>query len=237
MNTDVSAGVKRLKFLIGLLVVSNLVLGVLSFRFLVALDADYNELIDRSLPTINHLRGMTSESSVTHRSLTFALSAQQPERQAGYLKTAELAQAKEERHIRDIAPVLDAELGPETVARLKKAHDLYYTRSSALIALLRDGKRQEAGDRVREMRDALDAFMITVADIADAFAQRSQDEGDLVSANVRKHGTIVLGLGGWPLAIAGALTFLIAVVLGLMVNLARQLSAPGDRDPERLNEG
>jgi len=53
------------------------------------------------------------------------------------------------------------------------------------------------------MRDALDAFMTTVADIADAFAQRSQDEGDLVSASVRKHGTIVLGLGGWPLAIGG----------------------------------
>ena len=237
MNTDVSAGVKRLKFLIGLLVVSNLVLGVLSFRFLVALDADYNELIDRSLPTINHLRGMTSESSVTHRSLTFALSAQQPERQAGYLKTAELAQAKEERHIRDIAPVLDAELGPGTAARLKMAHDLYCTRSSALIALLRDGKRQEAGDRVREMRDALDAFMITVADIADAFAQRSQDEGDLVSANVRRHGTIVLGLGGWPLVVAAALAGLIAVVLGLMINLARQLNAPGDREPGRLHEG
>jgi CHASE3 domain sensor protein len=237
MNADVSVGVKRLKLLIGILVVSNLVLGVLSFRFLVTLDADYNELIDRSLPTINHLRGMTSESSVTHRSLTFALSAQQPERQAGYLKTAEQALAKEERHIRDVTPVLDAELGPETGARLKKAHDLYYTRSSALIALLRDGKRQEAGDRVREMRDALDAFMITVADIADAFAQRSQDEGDLVSASVRKHGTIVLGLGGWPLAIAGALTFLIVIVLGLMVNLARQLSAPGDREPGRLNDG
>jgi CHASE3 domain sensor protein len=237
MSADVSIGVKRLKLLIGVLVVSNLVLGVLSFRFLVALDADYNELIDRSLPTINHLRGMTSESSVTHRSLTFALSAQQPERQAGYLKTAEQALAKEERHIRDVTPVLDAELGAETVARLKKAHDLYYTRSSALIALLRDGKRQEAGDRVREMRDALDAFMITVADIADAFAQRSQDEGDLVSANVRKHGTIVLGLGGWPLAIAGALTFLIVIVLGLMINLARQLSAPGDREPGGLKEG
>jgi hypothetical protein len=213
------------------------VLGVLSFRFLVTLDADYNELIDRSLPTINHLRGMTSESSVTHRSLTFALSAQQPERQAGYLKTAEQALAKEERHIRDVTPVLEAELGAETVARLKKAHDLYYAQSSALVTLLREGKRQEAGDRVREMRDALDAFMITVADIADAFARRSQDEGDLVSANVRKHGTIVLGLGGWPLAIAGALTFLIVIVLGLMINLARQLSAPGDREPERLDEG
>jgi len=237
MSADVSIGVKRLKLLIGILVVSNLVLGVLSFRFLVTLDADYNELIDRSLPTINHLRGMTSESSVTHRSLTFALSAQQPERQAGYLKTAEQALAKEEKHIRDVTPVLEAELGAETVARLKKAHDLYYAQSSALVTLLREGKRQEAGDRVREMRDALDAFMTTVADIADAFAQRSQDEGDLVSASVRKHGTIVLGLGGWPLAIAGALTFLIVIVLSLMVNLARQLSAPGDREPERLDEG
>ena len=237
MNADVSVGVKRLRLLIGILAVSNLVLGVLSFRFLVTLDADYNELIDRSLPTINHLRGMTSESSVAHRSLTFALSAQQPERQAGYLKTSEQALGKEERHIRDVTPVLDAELGAETVARLKKAHDLYYAQSSALVTLLRDGKRQEAGDRVREMRDALDAFMTTVADIADAFAQRSQDEGDLVSASVRKHGTIVLGLGGWPLAIAGALTFLIVIVLGLMITLARQLSAPGDREPDRLNEG
>jgi CHASE3 domain sensor protein len=237
MNADVSVGVKRLRLLIGILAVSNLVLGVLSFRFLVTLDADYNELIDRSLPTINHLRGMTSESSVAHRSLTFALSAQQPERQAGYLKTSEQALGKEERHIRDVTPVLDAELGAETVARLKKAHDLYYAQSSALVTLLREGKRQEAGDRVREMRDALDAFMTTVADIADAFAQRSQDEGDLVSANVRKHGTIVLGLGGWPLAIAGALTLLIVIVLGLMINLARQLSAPGDREPERLDEG
>jgi hypothetical protein len=180
---------------------------------------------------------MTSESSVTHRSLTFALSAQQPDRRAAYLKTAEQALAREGKHVRDVTPVLDAELGAETVARLKKAHELYYARSSDLMALLRDGQRPEAGDSVREMRDALDAFMITVADIADTFAQRSQDEGDLVSANVRKHGTIVLGLGGWPLAIAGALTFLIVIVLGLMVNLARQLSAPGDRDPERLNEG
>ena len=231
MSADVSIGVKRLKLLIGILVVSNLVLGVLSFRFLVTLDADYNELIDRSLPTINHLRGMTSESSVAHRSLTFALSAQQPERQAGYLKTAEQALAKEERHIRDVTPVLDAELGAETVARLKKAHELYAARSSALMALLREGKPQEAGDRVREMREALDAFMTTVANIADTFAQRSQDEGDLVSANVRKHGTIVLGLGGWPLVVAATLAGLIVVVLGLMINLARQLNAPGDRDP------
>jgi len=236
MNADVSVGVQRLKLLIGILVVSNLVLGVLSFRFLVTLDTDYNELIDRSLPTINHLRGMTSESSVTHRSLTFALSAQQPDRRAGYLKTAEQALAKEERHVRDVTPVLDAELGAETGARLKKAHDLYYTQSLALVALLREGKRQEAGDRVHEMREALDAFMTTVADIADAFAQRSQDEGDLVSANVRTRGTIMLGLGGWPLAIAAALTLLIAVVLGLMVNLARQLRAPGDREPDRFNE-
>ena len=237
MNADVSVGVKRLKLLIGILAVSNLVLGVLSFRFLVALDADYNELIDRSLPTINHLRGMTSESSATHRSLTFALSAQQPDRRADYLKTAEQALAKEAKHVRDVAPVLNAELGTETVARLNKAHELYYRQSSALVTLLREGKRQEAGDRVREMREALDAFMTTVADIADAFAQRSQDEGDLVSAHVRKHGTIVLGLGGWPLAIAAGLTFLIVVVLGLMINLARQLSAPGDREPERLKEG
>ena len=237
MNADVAVGVKRLKLLIGILVVSNLVLGVLSFNFLIKLDSDYNELIDRSLPTINHLRGMTSESSVTHRSLTFALSAQQPDRRADYLKLAEQALAKEEKHVRDVTPVLDAELGADTVARLKRAHHLYYTQSSALVALLREGKRQEAGDRVREMRDALDAFMITVADIADAFAQRSQDEGDLVSANVRKHGTIVLGLGGWPLAIAGVLTGLIAVVLVLMINLARHLTAPGDREPEQLPEG
>jgi len=237
MNADVAVGVKRLKLLIGILAVSNLVLGVISFHFLVTLDADYNELIDRSLPTINHLRGMTSESSVIHRSLTFALSAQQPDRRAGYLKLAEQALVKEEKHVRDVTPVLAAELGAETVARLKKAHELYVTRSSALLALLREGQRQEVGDRVHEMREALDAFMTTVADIADAFAQRSQDEGDLVSANVRRHGTIVLGLGGWPLVVAAALAGLIAVVLGLMINLARQLNAPGDREPGRLHEG
>ena len=231
MNADMAVGVKRLKLLIGILAVSNLVLGVLSFNFLVALDADYNELIDRSLPTINHLRAMTSESSLIHRSLTFALSAPQPDRRAGYLKVAEQALAKEEKHVRDVTPVLDAELGAETVARLKKAHELYSARSSALMALLREGKPQEAGDRVREMREALDAFMTTVANIADTFAQRSQDEGDLVSANVRKHGTIVLGLGGWPLVVAATLAGLIVVVLGLMINLARQLNAPGDRDP------
>ncbi|HTZ21319.1 MAG TPA: MCP four helix bundle domain-containing protein [Opitutaceae bacterium] len=237
MSADVAAGVKRLKFLIGILAVSNLVLGVLSFNFLVALDRDYNELIDRSLPTINHLRGMTSESSAVHRSLTIALGAQQPDRRAGYLKLAEQALVKEGKDVRDVEPVLDAELGTETVARLKNAHELYAARSSALIALLREGKRQEAGDRVHEMREALDTFMTTVADIADTFAQRSQDEGDLVSANVRKHGTIVLGLGGWPLVVAATLAGLIVVVLGLMINLARQLNAPGDRVPDRLNEG
>ncbi len=237
MNADVAVGVKRLKLLIGILVVSNLVLGVMSFHFLKTLDADYNELIDRSLPTINHLRGMTSESSVAHRSLTFALNAPQPDLREGYLKKAEQGLAKEEKHVRDATPVLGAELGTETVARLIKAHDLYYTRSSALVALLREGKRQEAGDRVREMRDALDAFMTTVADIADAFALRSQDEGDLVSANVHTRGTIMLGLGGWPLAIAAVLTGLIAVVLVLMVNLARHLSAPGDRESDRMREG
>jgi hypothetical protein len=237
MNADVAVGVKRLKLLIGILAVSNLVLGVLSFNFLVTLDTDYNELIDRSLPTINHLRGMTSESSVVHRSLTSALSAPQPDRRASYLKVAKQALAKEAKHVRDVTPVLGAELGAETVARLQKAHELYSARSSALVALLQEGKQPEAGDRVREMREALDTFMTTVADIADTFAQRSQDEGDLVSANVRKHGTIVLGLGGWPLVVAATLTGLIVVVLGLMINLARQLNAPGDREPERPNEG
>ena len=228
MNAEALAVVRRLKLLVVILVISNLVLGAVSFHFMRKIDADFSELIDRSLPTINNLRGMTSESSLTHRSLTFALSAQQPERREDYLKAADQGLVQGDKYIAEVSPILSAELGRETVARLQAAYARYRQQSSALITLLREGTPPEANNQIRDMRQALGEFMNLVAQISDTFERRSQDQSDLVSATVRTRGRIVLGLGGWPLAVTAIIACIIATVLVLMIILTHRLGARDD---------
>jgi hypothetical protein len=225
MNPEVPAVIKRLKLLIVILVLSNLTVGALSFHFLRKVDADYSELIDRSLPTMSHLRGMTTESSLVHRSLTFALSAQRSERRDTYVKTAEDALKRGNQLVAETLPVLRTDLGAEQAERLQKADATYRASGMAVVELLREGNPTEAGVKIRDLRLALDEFMNVVAKLSDNFEQHSQDQNDIVSAEIRTQGTIVLGLGGWPLALLAVLGLVIAVVLILMIILTHRLGS------------
>lgn len=228
MKSDTTGTVKRLRFLVVVLLFSNVALGLVSFYFLRSIDQAYTQLIDRSLPTLNHLRGVATEAASITRSLTFAQSASAGERRTAYEQKARQSLTLCASHFKESAEELKSQITGEEMVRMEHAWRDFEERTGKALDTVRQAgdSKAVAGDfprMLRELRMAQEEFMARVSQASDVVAQSNLKQSDVVASSADQHGKILLGLGGWPIAALAIIAAIVAVVLLTMVILAYRL--------------
>lgn len=228
MKSDTTGTVKRLRFLVVVLLVSNLALGLVSFYFLRSIDQAYSQVIDRSLPTLNHLRAIAAEGASITRSLTFAQSAPLGERRTSYLNKAAHSLSSCSEHLTKSLVDLKPQVNDADMVRLGQAWKDFSERSAKTLDSARQSTDQksisgEFSGMLRELRMAQEELLARVSQIGDMVAQSNLKQSDAVSDSAEQHRKILLGLGGWPIAALAVIAVIVAVVLLTMVVLAYRL--------------
>lgn len=228
MKSDTTGTVKRLRFLVVVLLLSNVALGLVSFYFLRSIDQAYTQLIDRSLPTLNHLRGVATEAASITRSLTFAQSAAAGEKRQAYEAKARQSLQLCTSHFRESLEELKSQIGAEDLQRLQHTwRDFEERTGKTLEAVVQSGDAKtvagEFSRMLRELRMAQEELMARVSQASDAVAQSNLKQSDAVANSAEQHRKILLGLGGWPIAALAVIASIVAIVLLTMVILAYRL--------------
>ncbi|HEY4300278.1 MAG TPA: MCP four helix bundle domain-containing protein [Candidatus Didemnitutus sp.] len=209
--------VSRLKswLVIGLLV-SNLAVGLLSLFYLNSINGRYESLLDSHVPVINRLRTLTRELGLVQR---YARRITDESAPAGRLALADEMDAISNNARAQAEQLSRHELFRETVhaKRLAAFSQDYDDKADHYLALVRDGKREEAARYNAEvMRATYDAYQTAIDVAANGVLQQGMDERARYEQESRWFNRLLLAFAGWPLFAAILLTVPVAVVFVLL---------------------
>lgn len=219
---DRSSTLRQLKLLVLVLVISNVGLGVFCFYLLRAIDRNYSELLDHSVPILNDLQTLTAMASGAMRVTNPSFFSDSAEK-----RTAAVAQARkrmqEEASLRD--KILKAEwagTGNQSREEMRKAGDRFSGLIGDVVALYATGNVQEAV-RMRDevLRPAYEDHLATITKAADMLQDGSQRYSEAISARTGSMSKVVLGLASWPLLTLAALLLITAVFVVVLMVLFR----------------
>ena len=217
-SPDHAATLRRMNFLVLLLVISNIATGVFSFYLLRSVDRRYSELIDHTVPVLNDLQTLTALSVEAMRGTNpryFSVAAGE---QAPAVKRGRAA-VDADRALR--AKLLKAEWLPATNAKrteFKQTGDTFNRVGGEVLKLYEAGQTAEA-IRMREtvLLPAFEQYQQATTKIADVLQDESELTNNDFSARTASLSTIVLGVAGWPLIVMmGLLLLTVCFVLVLM---------------------
>lgn len=216
--------IRRLKLALLIMVVSNLTLGCFSVYLLRTLDAGYSGLLDHSLPLMTGLRQLTKETVSMQRHVLGSLVAQDPVQRAD--ANAKLKESTEKQHrlLDNLLRSPEFAARPELSAALRRVAQTYETGLVSFDRELKAGN-WKAADQVRNeiLRPTIASYLSLIDQAAVAVEASSQSINDEYSDRVRTNSTILLGLASWPLMVAGIITFVVAVIVGVLVFVYRQV--------------
>ena len=216
--------IRRLKLALLIMVVSNLTLGCFSVYLLRTLDAGYSGLLDHSLPLMTGLRQLTKETVSMQRHVLGSLVAQDPVQRAD--ANAKLKESTEKQHrlLDNLLRSPEFAARPELSVALRRVAQTYETGLVSFDRELKAGN-WKAADQVRNeiLRPTIASYLSLIDQAAVAVEASSQSINDEYSDRVRTNSTILLGLASWPLMVAGIITFVVAVIVGVLVFVYRQV--------------
>jgi hypothetical protein len=217
--SDQATTVRNLKLLVVLLILSNVALGVFSVYLLRTVDRRYSQLIDSSVPLLNDLQQLMTDTVGAQRATGSGLFAAPEATRADALPNARAADARERKFAGDffVGPRLEA--FPALRASLQKASEDHRAAVAELIGLYAAGKIDE-GNRLREqtVRPVFDRYVALIDRVSDAVLAQSQRVSTDYTAKTNSLSTVVLGVAGWPLLVLAALLLLtVFFVVAMMV--------------------
>ena len=216
--SDQTGSLRNLKRLVVLLVVSNIAMGIFGVYLLRAVDKRYSELLNRSVPVMNDLQGVTAQSAMAMISIGPTLFNAPAKTRADLLQRAQQA-IKQDRDERTRVLANDRLPSfPEGSVALRQSGDAFTENSLAVLKLFADGKVEEAGRlRAEGVRPAFERYLEEVTKLADVLETESQRTNADYTARTSSLSTVMLGLASWPLVILGGLLILVAVLVVAMM--------------------
>lgn len=204
------------------LLVSNLLLGVVSFMFIRDIDQRYGQLLDISLPVLNEVRSLSWEVTQVQRSINRYPQYDPPGRNELLAKrgmaTVRAAELLDKIKGRDLAEPLMDPLGK-----------LEQTQATVMTASARWLEAVESGDLARaqqinltSLQPAYERHARELEQLAVLIEKTGAEANVAVSADAFKSRAIVMAIATWPLMAA-----LLALALGvvgalLLMPLVRQ---------------
>ncbi len=216
---DQASTLRNLKVLVVLLVVSNILVGALGGYLLHAVDRRYSELIGRSVPALNDLRELMSDTVVAMRTTN-------PRNFSGPgsndpVALAAIREATQKATTFRVG-LIDAGSLKDEAADLEAMRQTGEAFTAAALEVARayaTGTRAD-GVRVREEKllPSFDQHMNAIGRAADAVESKSLVASKDFTSRTNSLTTMVLSVASWPVILLFALLLLTAVfVIAMMV--------------------
>lgn len=224
-SPDRSNALRNLKWMVVILLVSNISLGLLSVYLLREMDRRYSTLINHAIPALNDFRELITDTVGAMRMTNPVMFTAQGVSRTDALRNMHAALTREEKFRAGLLAKPDFADDPGLRAALVKASDAFTGSLAEVARLYEAGEIEEAG-RVREarLRPVFDVYMASIAKAADFTEQRSLRTSDAYSARTGSLQTIVLGVASWPVLVLVAVVATTAFFLGILVFVMRRSS-------------
>lgn len=208
-SPDHAATLRRMNFLVVLLVVSNIATGVFSVFLLRKVDARYTELIGQSVPALNDLRELMTDAVVAMRSTNprhFTGAGAVP---AEALQNARQRLATEQKFRTELLREHSFSDAPKDRAAIQANGEEFSRMSAELSRLYAAGNFTEAA-RLREEKilPLFDEYVAAIGKAADVVEAQSLAANKDYTAKTHSLTAIVLGVAGWPLIVMVVLLLL-----------------------------
>ena len=207
--------VQYLKLLAGVLLASNIVLGVMSGYLLRTVDRNYSTLIDRTVPTLTHIRSANREASSSFRALIVSLVNDDPETCAHELRQAQDSLAREKQLRAQVLASAILDDKPPLLAEFQEAASAYEQETTDLMGRVTpEMTAEEERTRINQLHLTLERYSIAIGRVSDFVESRSQSISGDYSSETHSRSALMLRLASWPvLAAAVIATLTVALVI------------------------
>lgn len=226
---DDLAVIRKLKFLVALLVFSNVTIGIMGIYLLKVVDDRYTRLIERSVPLLSDLQTLTAKTVEAMRSTNPVLHDAPERREASVHRSQAAFEAERAQR----AKVLGSDWGdfPADMRQIFVSASKGFSQSGQeVLALYQTDRAVEAG-KLREvtLRPDFDRYLRATTKAADIVERRSLRESDGFTAKTSSLVRALLGFAGWPVfvVVAGVLFSTSSVALLLLAWRARSAAIDG----------
>jgi hypothetical protein len=216
---DQAATLRNLKVLVVLLIISNLVVGALSVYLLRAVDRRYSELVERSVPALNDLRELMSDTVLVMRTTNARNFSGPPDTHAAATQVIENSLGTALHFRAALATTGGFKDQADQLQAVQKTGDVFIGAVQEVKQLYAAGKISEAV-RIREEKllPAFDQHMAAIGNAADKIESLSLGVSKDYTTRTNNLSTIVLGVASWPVILLLGLLLLTAIfVLAMMV--------------------
>ena len=212
---------RQLKFLVVILIVSNIALGLFGVYVLHEMDQKYSDLIGQAVPSMNDLQTLTALETDAMRNTNPALFAEPPQGRAEMLKRAHLALERDRDLRKRILKRQALSLRGTERPDFEESGKEFSQKATEIFKLLESGDDAAAGKaREQSLRPAFDRYIAATTKIADVLEEESLRTSRNLTARTGSMSHMMLGLAGWPVMMMG-LFFLLAglFVIGVLVKV------------------
>ncbi len=218
--TDYSGStLRQLKFLVVVLIVSNLVLGFFGVHLLRDVDRKYSALIEQAVPSLNELQTLTALSMEAMRNTNPTLFVAPAQGRAEMVTRARAALDRD-RDMRKHALQREwLSVKGDDRPNLEESGQAFSRTAAQVVNLIESGDATGAA-RLREqsLRPVFDRYIADTTKTTDILEAESLRSNDRLTTQTGSMSHMLIGLAGWPVMFI-VLFFLIALIFVLTVLL------------------
>jgi hypothetical protein len=216
---DQAATLRNLKVLVVLLVLSNILVGLLGVYLLRAVDKRYSELVGRSVPVLNDLRELMTDTVAAMRATNPRNFSGPDSNEPAVVEAMKTSLQKAVKFRDDLLEngSLKEELTDQEA--LRKTGAAFAASVTEVMQIYSTGRRAD-GVRMREEKllPSFDQHMAAIGRAADAVEANSLGISRDYTSRTNSLSTIVLGVASWPVIVLFGLLLLTAVfVIAMMI--------------------
>jgi hypothetical protein len=218
-TTHNQSTLRQLKWLVVLLILSNVALGVFGFSVLRSIDRRYSDLIVQSVPLLNNLQTLTAQSVEAMRATGSNLLDVPVAARDDAIRHGRQVLVQERTFRAQLVKQLQVVGVNQGRQKIQAAGEAFTTLATQVLEVAASGKFDDA-KRLRDekLRPAFDQYLVAITKGADDVEATSLRTNDDYSARTGSMSHVLLGVASWPvLVIVGLLLFTAVFVLGLMI--------------------
>ncbi len=211
--------VRRLKVLVIVLALLNLLLGLFGAYLLRRVDREYSALLDESVPTLQQLRELSRGNGVVFRNVIAALVTHDPQTFSAAVTRGRQGLTQSALLRSRLIESEACRQEPSSTQRLVDSARTYESLAAEMLAGMRvedtaDGEKA----RVERLLAASDDYGLAIEGLSKFVAGRASQVSAYYSEQVRSRSVVVLGLAGLPFLLAcGVVVFTVVVVIGMLL--------------------
>jgi len=211
---NIRAVVRQLKFLVVVLIISNIALGAFCFFLLRDIDRNYSALIDQSIPTLTRLQNLTVMASDTMRSTNPVLLEEPNARPAEIVRLGRIAvergvERRNELLARDWVKNAETEQ-----ADIRTAGDAFDRAALDTLRLIEANQIPEAQkQRETVSRPAYNSYVAATTRASELLHTSSLQASTSLALRAGNMSKMILGFASWPLMILGVFLLFTAIFI------------------------